>query len=95
MACKFSDNGTVVTVQTFRDALAAHNVSCNASDDGIKALGQENAKKRYVVEFLCPAQRPNGLVAFIPLAGSTAPFEVTDCAGALKKTGATCVLNKK
>ncbi len=95
LPCKFSDNGTVVTVQTFRDALAAHNVACNASDDGIKALGQENAKKRYVVEFLCPAQRPHGLVAYIPLTGSTAPFEVTDCPTAFKRSGATCVLNKK
>lgn len=94
LPCKYSDNGNVVTVQTFRDALAAHNVACDAADNGIKALGQENAKKRYVVEFLCPAQRPHGLVAFIPLEGSTAPFEITDCAGAHKKTGATCVLNK-
>ncbi len=95
LPCKFSDNGTVITVQTFRDALAAHNVACNASDDGIKALGQENARKRYVVEFLCPVQHPNGLVAYIPLAGSTAPFDVTDCPTAFKRSGAMCVLNKK
>ncbi|MBU6299697.1 MAG: hypothetical protein KGJ79_03000 [Alphaproteobacteria bacterium] len=82
-------------MQTFRDALAAHNVKCDAADDGIKALGQENVRKRYVVEFLCPAQHPNGLVAFIPSIGSTAPFEVSDCAGAPKKSGAVCVLNKR
>lgn len=91
LPCKLSDNGTLpVTLKTFRDALAQHNVACDAADDAIHVIGQENAKKRYVVEFQC-TQQPKGLIAYIPLSGNTAPFETLDCAAASKR-GAKCTL---
>lgn len=78
-----------ITLQTFKDALTQHNIPCDAGDE--RVIGQESAKKRYVVEFKC-AGRPGGLVAFIPLSGNTAPFETTDCASAAKR-GLACKLN--
>jgi hypothetical protein len=93
LACKLSDNGMLpVTLQMLRDALAKNNVSCDATDQSMHVIGQENAKKRYVVEFMC-SQQPKGLVAYIPLAGATAQFEALTCAEAGKR-GAKCSLNK-
>jgi hypothetical protein len=95
LPCKLSDNGTpILTVKTFKDALDKHNVACDAGDDKtIRVMGQENKLKRYVVEFKC-AQRPAGTVAYIPLEGNQAPFEVLDCAAAAKRQN-ICTLNKK
>lgn len=96
LACQMSDNGKLPpTLQTFRDALAKNKVSCEATDQTTRVIGQIAAKKVFVVEFACP-QRPKGLVAYIPDEGSTAPFEVVDCATAPKR-GAICTLpgNKK
>jgi hypothetical protein len=90
LPCTLTSSGVLVTTQTFRDALAAHKVPCTASDNNVRALGQQTASKRYVVEFQCPEQ-PKGLVAFIPLNGNSAPFETLNCAAAAKK-GATCKL---
>jgi hypothetical protein len=93
LPCKLSDNGTMpVTLKTFRDALAQHSVACDATDSTMHVIGQENAKKRYVVEFQC-TQQPKGLIAYIPLSGNTAPFETVDCAGASKR-GAKCTLTQ-
>ncbi|SRR5579862_372582 len=78
-----------LTLQTFKDALKQHNVSCDAG--GERVIGQENVQKRYVVEFKCP-QQPRGLVAFIPIGANTTPFETTDCATAAKR-GLACKLN--
>jgi hypothetical protein len=89
--CKLSDNGVqVITIQTFKDALAQYHVPCTTSD--VRSVGLESVKKRHVVEFLCPEQ-PKGLVAFIPLEGNTAPFETVDCAAAAKR-GIKCGLTK-
>jgi hypothetical protein len=96
LPCKLSDNGKVgPNFKTFRDALAKNKLSCEATDQTMRVIGQETTKKRYVVEFACP-QQPKGLVAFIPDEGSTAPFEAVDCTTAPKR-GATCALpgNKK
>jgi hypothetical protein len=92
--CKLSDNGTpAITAQTFLDALSQHSVACDANNNSdIHALGQESKQKRYVVEFRC-SQRPQGTVAFIPLADNKAPFEVLDCAQAAKRQ-AVCTLKK-
>lgn len=90
--CKLTESGPVVTKQTFIDALKTNNIACSASVDKIHVIGQETAKKRYVVEFVCP-ERPEGLVAFIPLADSTAPFESKSCQDAAKLR-AMCKLNK-
>ena len=87
--CKLSDNGSqILTVQTFKDALAQHQVACDASD--VRVIGKEIAKQRHVVEFQC-TQHPEGLVAYIPLDGNTAPFETLDCAAAVKR-GVACKL---
>ncbi len=93
LPCKLSSNGNVptVTLQTFKDALAQHKIACDAAN--VRVIGQQTASKRYVVEFQCP-QQPKGLVAFIPLSDSTAPFETLDCAAAAKK-GAVCKLTGK
>ena len=91
LSCKFSENGApLLTAKAFRDALAQHNVACDATDDGTRLIGQDNPMKRYVVEFRC-SQHPNGLVAFIPLNGNVAPFEAVDCATAGNR-GARCTL---
>ncbi len=91
LPCKLSDNGApAITLQTFKDALARHNVTCDASDKDMRVIGQETIKKRYVVEFQC-SQQPRGLVALIPLNGDTAPFETLDCAAASKR-GIKCSL---
>lgn len=89
--CKMSATGRpAVTVQTFRDALAKHKIVCTARDEDIRHIGQENVQKRHVVEFRC-AEFPNGLVAFVPLSDSTAPFEVVDCIAAAMR-GVKCTL---
>lgn len=81
--CKLTNSGPPpITIQTFKDALAQHNVSCDATN--VRVIGQETVQKRHVVEFQCP-QQPKGLVAFIPLEGNTAPFETMDCAAAAKR----------
>lgn len=92
LICKLTEVGPIVTKQTFIDALKAHNIACTASVDRLHVIGQEGAKKRYVVEFACP-EHPEGLVAFIPLTGSTAPFETKTCAEAAKLKAA-CILTK-
>jgi hypothetical protein len=80
--CKLTNSGPPpLTIQTFKDALAQHNISCEATN--VRVIGQETVQKRHVVEFECP-QHPKGLVAFIPLDGDTAPFEAMDCAAAAK-----------
>ncbi len=85
LPCKLSDNGApVVTVQVLKDALQKYNVACDAGDKDVRVIGQETTRKRYVVEFKC-AQRPAGLVAFIPLEGNKAPFEHMDCGAAAKR----------
>lgn len=90
LPCKMSDNGEIVTVDTFKNALEKHGVACDANDKDVRVIGQEKVQKRYVVEFKC-SQRPKGLVAYIPLEDATAPFEAVDCAVAAKR-GAQCKL---
>ena len=91
LPCKLSSNGDIVTVETFKTALAQNNVACDASNDKVRVIGQETgAQKRYVVEFQC-TQHPKGLVAFIPAAGSSAKFETLDCKAASKR-GVACKL---
>ena len=81
--CKLTNSGPPpITIQTFKDALAQHNVSCDATN--VRVIGQETVQKRHVVEFQC-SQHPKGLVAFIPLEGNTAPFQTMDCAAAAKR----------
>ena len=87
--CKLPGNDT--TLATHNAALALHKVSCDA--EAVHVIGHEAIKRREVVEYFCPKQQPNGLVAFLPIEGSTAPFEALDCAAAAKRQ-AICTLTK-
>jgi hypothetical protein len=69
-----------VTSETFKTALAQHGVSCKI--DQVRMIGQEDHRKRYVVEYRC-ADPPEGGVAFIPLQGNSNPYEALDCAAAV------------
>ena len=71
-----------VTLDTFKDALAQHGVSCRIEQ--IRMIGQEDNRKRYVVEYRC-ADQPAAMVAFIPLQGNANPYEAIDCAAALTR----------
>ncbi len=89
MPCKLSDNGEpIITLQTFKDALAQHHIACDAS--GERLIGKESVSQRHVVEFSC-TQHPGGLVAYIPLGDNKAPFETLSCADAAKR-GVACKL---
>jgi hypothetical protein len=91
--CVLTDAGPVkapVTLDTLRAALAQNGVSCKI--DQLKLIGQEEARRRYVVEYLC-ADQGASMVAFIPLEGNTAPYEAFDCARAAK-SGVNCSLSK-
>ena len=68
-----------VTSETFKAALAQHGVSCKI--DQVRMIGQEDHRKRYVVEYRC-TDPPGGGVAFIPLQGNSNPYESLDCAAA-------------
>jgi hypothetical protein len=79
LKCKLTDGGPVsmpVTMDTLKEALAKNGVKCTA--DQIRLIGQENSRKRYVIEAHCPEQ-PKGLIAFIPLEGNANPFESMNC----------------
>ena len=83
--CRLTDGGPVstpVTMQTFRDALKQNDVKCEPLR--LRMIGRESVAKRYVVEVQCQEQ-PNGLVAFIPVAGNTNKFETLDCAAAIER----------
>lgn len=79
-----------VNLGMLTDALAARKIACTTDQNGIRVVGQETMKKRYVVEFKCQ-EHPAGLVAFVPLASSSAEFESMDCAEA-KKHNVMCSL---
>jgi hypothetical protein len=90
--CKLSSNGApILTLDTFKEVLAQHKVACTVQE--VRSIGRENVKKRHVVEFKCPEQ-PGGLVAFIPLEETSAPFETMDCASAGSKAHVICTLNQ-
>jgi hypothetical protein len=78
--CRLTDGGPIeipVTLDTFKEALAQHGVSCNIAQ--IRMIGQEEHLKRYVVEYRCADQR-TGMVAFIPMQGNANPYESMECA---------------
>lgn len=89
LACRLTESDPMITAS--KDALRQHGVPCAV--DAVRIIGHEAVKRRRVVEFLCPAQQPNGLVAFIPVEGSTAPFEAIDCRAAARRQ-AVCTLAK-
>jgi hypothetical protein len=90
--CKMTDAGPVetpMTMETFKSALAQHGVSCQIGQ--IRLIGQEDNRKRYVVEYRC-ADQSAGMVAFIPLEGNSNPYESMDC-GAATARGVLCKFN--
>jgi len=94
LKCHLTDGGPValpITTQTFRDALKQNGIGCESLQ--LRVIGRESIDKRYVVEVECPAP-PNNFVAFIPLNGSTKPFETLDCAAAVGR-GVVCQLGPK
>jgi hypothetical protein len=87
--CRLTDAGPVQTpmsMETFKGALAQNGVTCKI--DQIRFIGQEDNRKRYVVEYRC-ADQATAMVAFIPLQGNANPYESIDCAAALLR-GAVC-----
>jgi hypothetical protein len=89
--CRLTDTGPVetpVTMDTFKSALAQHGVSCTI--DQIRMIGQEDHRKRYVVEYLCAAPGAGG-IAFLPLEGNSNPYEALDCPTAATQ-GLACAL---
>lgn len=90
VACKLSSNGApLITMDTFKQALAQHGVACTVANS--RLIGRQNASKRHVVEFLC-REKPEGLVAFIPLEDAAAPFETMSCSDAGFKAHVVCTL---
>jgi hypothetical protein len=77
------------TLSWFKEELSRNGVSCQTKRARI--VGRESIKRRYLVEFEC-ADRPEGLVAFVPAAGDTVnPFESMNCAVAAER-GIRCEL---
>jgi hypothetical protein len=84
--CRLTDSGpieTPVTLETFKGALAQNGVSCKIGQ--IRLIGQEDHLKRYVVEYRC-ADRPAGMIAFIPLEGNTNAYESLACESAASRS---------
>ncbi len=82
--CKMTATAPIeagVSLDTFKGALTKNGVSCPI--DQVREIGQENNRKRYVVEYLC-ANEHNGKVAYIPLEGNTNPFEEETCSAAVE-----------
>jgi len=89
LKCHMTDAGPVeepVTLEVLKAALAQHGVSCTIGQ--FRLLGQEEQRKRYVVEYRCTDQ-PAGAVAFIPLRDNTEAYESMDCAKAVR-SGVLC-----
>jgi hypothetical protein len=90
--CKLTDSGPVqapMSMDTFKIALAKNGVTC--AIDQIRMVGQEDNRKRFVIEYRC-ANQPKAAIAFIPLEGNTNAYESIDCAAALVR-GVVCKFN--
>lgn len=89
ITCKMSSSGPPpLTLDLFKNSLAQYHVPCNATN--LHSLGQETALKRHLIEYQCPAEHPEGLVALIPLQDSSAPFETLTCAQAASRYRVVC-----
>lgn len=97
VACELSHSGSASASSSgvdsrpslawFKDALSRNGVHCE--NRRARIVGREQLKRRYLVEFEC-ADRPDGLVAFVPSAGDTVnSFESMDCASAAAR-GVRC-----
>ncbi len=91
--CRLTDAGpieTPITVDTLKGALAEHGVGCKI--DQLRLIGQEDTRKRYVVEYRCSDQAASR-VAFLPLEGNANAYEAIDCAKAVD-SGIICSYTK-
>jgi hypothetical protein len=89
LKCRLTDSGPSddsPTLDTFREALAHNGVTCNI--ERIRQIGQEQVRKRYVVEYACSGQS-TGTVAFVPLPGNSNAYESMDCKAAVLR-GIAC-----
>jgi hypothetical protein len=93
ITCKLSSSGPPpLTLDTFKNSLAQYHVPCNATN--LHSLGKETGLKRHLIEYQCPAEHPEGLVALIPLQDSSAPFETLSCAQATARYRVFCAYVK-
>jgi len=75
------------TLAWFKEALSRNGINCETKRARI--VGREQLKRRYLVEFEC-ADRPDGLVAFVPSVGDAVnSFESMNCAAAANR-GVRC-----
>jgi hypothetical protein len=84
--------GSLDNIAAYKQTLAEHKIPCTIAD--WRAIGTEALKKRRVVEFLCPKEQPDGLVAYFPPQPSAAAFETANCVAA-KQHGITCKLTPR
>jgi uncharacterized Zn-binding protein involved in type VI secretion len=86
LKCRLTDSGPSddsPTLDTFKEALARNGVTCNI--ERIRQIGQEQVRKRYVIEYACAGQS-TGTVAFVPLAGNSNAYESMDCKAAVLRS---------
>ena len=89
ITCKLSSSGPPpLTLDLFKNSLAQYHVPCNATN--LHSLGKETGLKRHLIEYQCPQEHPEGLVALIPLQDSSAPFETLTCAQAATRYRVVC-----
>jgi hypothetical protein len=89
--CRLTDAGAVhvpTTLESLKSALGKNGVSCNVEQT--RLIGQEDHRKRYVLEYLCAGQAVSQ-VAFIPLEDNANPYESLDCRAAAE-SGIQCEL---
>ena len=91
--CQLTDGGPIeepITEDTLKAALAQHVVDCKIEQ--FRLIGQEEQRKRYVVEYRC-ADQPASVVAFIPLRDNAASYDAMDCAKAGER-GVRCAFTQ-
>ena len=89
--CRLTDAGAAhmpTTLESLKAGLGKNAPSCNVEQT--RLIGQEDHRKRYVLEYLCAGQS-SSQVAFIPLADNANPFESLDCRTAAE-SGIQCEL---
>ena len=89
--CRLTDAGAIhvpTTLESLKAALGKNVVACNVEQT--RLIGQEDHRKRYVLEYLCAGQAASQ-VAFIPLEDNANPYESLDCRTAAE-SGIQCEL---
>ena len=92
LKCHLTEAGPVaakVSMQALRDAINQNGLQCGIQQ--MRLVGRESVDRRYVVELQC-SEEPRGLVVFVPVEGSTKPFESMDCKAAVEERNVRCTL---